>query len=200
MSDLTVKTFDSKLHVIYLSGCVDEEMYKSLNEKLIEINAADNEVIYENEAVLNALGINGTVSLPKIVIYLSTYGGSVYDGLAIYDLLKNIQKLYEIEIICTGKVMSMGIPILLSIDKAHRFATTNATFMIHQISTMAFGTAEQIREDLNETDRLDNILTDIIVQNTKITKNKMKDIHEKKKDWYFNAEEAVKYQLVSAIL
>lgn len=200
MAELTIKTFDYKIHTIHLSGNVDEAMFNTLNEKILEIEAADNEVIYENTAVLGSLGIEVSIARPKIVIYLSTYGGSVYDGLAIYDLLKDVQSEYEIDLICTGKIMSMGTIIMLAIDKDHRFAYKNTSFMIHQIASFAYGKLEDMKQDVNECERLENLMSDIILVNTKLTKKQLRDIYDKKKDWYFNSEEALKIQMISKIL
>lgn len=200
MADLTLKTFDCKIHTVHLSGDVDEAMFNTLNEKILEIEAADNEVIYENTAVLGSLGIEVNIGRPKIVIYLSTYGGVVYDGLAIYDLLKDVQKEYEIDLICTGKIMSMGTIVMLAVDKDHRYAYKNTTFMIHQLSSMSFGKLADLKQDVNECERLNDIVTDILLTNTKITKKQLTDVYEKKKDWYFGAEEAKNMQMIKEVI
>lgn len=200
MAELTLKTFDYKIHTIHLSGEVNESMFNTLNEKILEIEGADNEVIYENTAVLGSLGIEVSVSRPKIVIYLSTYGGVVYDGLAIYDLLKDMQKEYEIDLICSGKIMSMGAIIMLAVDKDHRFAYKNTTFMIHQLASLTMGKLGDMKQDMNECERLENLMSDIILSNTKITKKQLTDVYDKKKDWYFSAEEAQKLQMIKEVI
>lgn len=61
-----------------------------------------------------------------ITAILSTYGGEVYYGLAVYDLLTRYK---NVDIVCVGPVMSAGTIILQA--GRMRLATPNAQFMLH---------------------------------------------------------------------
>ena len=44
MAEFTIKTYDKKLHNIYLKGDVDEDMWNTLVDKINEIKSADLEI------------------------------------------------------------------------------------------------------------------------------------------------------------
>ena len=49
MAEFTLKTFDSKIHNIYLKGDVDEDMWQSLVDKIVEIKSEDDDVSDQNK-------------------------------------------------------------------------------------------------------------------------------------------------------
>ena len=72
--------------------------------------------------------------------------------------------------------------------------------MIHQISAISLGTVKDICERGEELQRLNKQIFDIILKNTKITKEQLDDVYNKKKDWFITAEEAVELGLISEII
>lgn len=78
MADFTIKTFDEKIHNIYLKGDVDEDMWQALVDKINEIRSADDDIADQNLASLMSVGIEAQVIRPAINIYLSTFGGYIY--------------------------------------------------------------------------------------------------------------------------
>ena len=94
--------------------------------------------------------------------------------------------------------MSMGIPILLA--SKTRKAYRNTTFMIHEVSSLSIGKIADMEDEVQETKRLNKILFDIIQNETKITADKLREIYEKKKDWYLTAEEALELGIITEIL
>lgn len=93
-----------------------------------------------------------------IKIYLSTYGGSCYDGFALYDAIVNCPA--PVHIYAMGKVMSMGTIIILAADKA--FAYRNTTFMWHTIaSDKDYGKMFEHITDTEELKRLWGVMTDV---------------------------------------
>jgi hypothetical protein len=71
MADFTIKTFNEKIHNIYLNGDVDEIMWKNLVDSINEIRSEDNDIIDQNVASLASIGLSVTISRPIINIYLS---------------------------------------------------------------------------------------------------------------------------------
>ena len=80
MAEFTIKTFDEKIHNIYIKGEVDEEMWQSLVDKINEIKSADDDIADQNLASLMSVGIEAQIIRPSINIYLCTYGGYLYDS------------------------------------------------------------------------------------------------------------------------
>lgn len=199
-NDLICKQMPDSMD-IYISGDIDEnsleKFRKDINDKLEEID----KIISEQSTVLISLGISREdckIRVPSFNIYINTYGGSVYPGLGICDMIEELTRNYDVNIICSGYIMSMGIPIMLSGTK--RLAHKNTTFMIHEISTFTWDKLSKVKEDVKETERLNNILKDIIVKNSKVTKKEINDWYEKKIDKFMDVEEALKYGLIDEII
>jgi ATP-dependent Clp protease protease subunit len=200
MLEFTIKTFDSKIHNIYLKGDVDEEMWQSLVDKVNEIKTADDDVADQNLATLMSVGIEAQIIRPSINIYLQTYGGYIYEMLAIYDEIKKLTKDYVVNIYCVGKIMSAGTIIMLAVDYENRFAYPNTTFMYHTLSSFTSGKLKDMEENVEEDKRLHKIMWNIIKENTSIPDDKLEEIYKCKKDWYITAEQAKKYKIISKIL
>lgn len=200
MSDFTIKTFDYKIHNIYLKGDVDEIMWQNLVDKINEIKSADEDISDQNIASLMSIGIQAKIIRPPINIYLSTYGGYIYEMLAIYDEIKALTKEYIVNIYCVGKIMSAGTIIMLATDLEHRFAYPNTTFMYHTLSGGCFGKMKDMEEDVEESKRLHKIMWNIYKENTAISDEKLDEIYKCKKDWYITAEQAKKYKIISKII
>ncbi|WP_017776901.1 ATP-dependent Clp endopeptidase proteolytic subunit ClpP [Paraburkholderia kururiensis] len=95
-----------------------------------------------------------------ICFYINSPGGSVYDGLAIYDTMQFIKP--DVSTLCTGFAASMGTFLLAAGHPGKRYALPNARIMIHQPSGGSQGTAAdveiQAKEVLYLRDQLDGVL------------------------------------------
>ena len=200
MPEFTIKTFDTKIHNIYLKGDVDEEMWQTLVDKINEIKSADDDIADQNLASLMSVGIEAEIIRPSINIYLSTFGGYIYDMLSIYDEIKSLKDEYKVNIYCVGKIMSAGTIIMLAADYEHRFAYPSTTFMYHTLAGGSFGKIKDIEENAEECKRLHKIMWNIYKENTAIPDDKLDEIYKCKKDWYITAEQAKKYKIISKIL
>lgn len=196
---MEIKEIESKERTITIFNDVDESSMSSAIEKIFQINQSDEEWIRNLYNILNASCAkfdSSVVEMPHIQVLLSTYGGDVYDGLSLYDAIKNSNT--EVDITCFGKIMSMGIIILLA--SKNRKAYRNTTFMIHEISSGAIGKLADLEESVDEAKRLNKVLFDIIEKETKITKAQLEEIYNKKQDWFLTAEEALKLGIITEII
>ena len=200
MVDFTIKTFDEKIHNIYLKGDVDEDMWQTLVDKINEFRSADDDISDQNMASLLSIGIQAKIIRPVVNIYLSTFGGYIYDMLAIYDEIKALTKEYEVNIFCVGKIMSAGTVIMLATDLEHRFAYQNTTFMYHTLSGGCWGKVKEQEENVEESKRLHKVMWGILKENTSIPEDKLDEIYKCKKDWYITAQQAKKYKIISEII
>jgi len=200
MADFNIKTYDNRLHNIYITGEVDETMWQTFVDKINEIKAADREIDEINVGTLSLFGIEAQAIHPPINIYLNTYGGCIHDMLAIYDEIRVLTTLYEVNIICTGKVMSAGTIIMLAVPLDHRFSYSNTTFMYHSLSAFAFGKIKEMEENVEESKRLHKIMWNIYKTNTAIPKEKLDEIYKSKIDWFITADQAKKYKIISKII
>ena len=198
---MEIKEIETKDRIITLFNEVDESTISSSVEKIFQINQEDEEWIKNVQNVMTASGAKFSpskidIEMPHIQVLLSTYGGSVYDGLALYDAIKASKT--KVDVIIGGKSMSMGTIIMLGSET--RKAYRNTTFMIHEMTSGYLGKLADMENDLGESKRLQKILWDIITSETKITQKQLDDIYEKKKDWYLSAEEALELGLITEII
>ena len=117
-------------------------------------------------------GIRSMIAADKgmpIDVYVNSYGGSVYDGLRLYDVIKG-SRYTPIRVHAEGKIMSMGLIIYLAGDSGHRYAGPNATFMAHSLSSGLWGKMYELKIEVKECERLNNRLIDILEENTNHTK------------------------------
>ena len=85
---------------------------ESAIKEIVKINISDQEYLKQCRqwAVENGQEPS-PAKLTSIEFYLSTYGGACYDGLALHDVLESSNT--PIEVICTGKIMSIGVIVAL---------------------------------------------------------------------------------------
>lgn len=101
-----------------------------------------------------------------IDIYINSFGGSVYDGLALFDVLERLE--CPLRTFCLGSAMSMSLILFLAGDE--RSAFPRATFMAHSLSAGVWGNVQTMEIDLKESQRLNGILLDILADKSKKTK------------------------------
>lgn len=131
-----------------------------------------------------------------IMLYINSPGGSVYDGLAIYDTMMHLK--CDVATVGIGMQASMGAFLLSSGTKGKRSILPHATVMIHQPSSGAQGKITDIEIDLKEGLRLKKLLNEILAKNTGKTIAQIEK--DSDRDYWMSADEAKKYGIVDNIL
>lgn len=133
-----------------------------------------------------------------IKLYINSPGGSVYDGLAIYDTIQFIAP--DVQTIGIGIQASFGAVLLAAGTKGKRFVLPNSRIMMHQPSSSMPGKstiADQeisLKEGLFLKQRLNEILA-------KHTGQKVSKIEkDTDRDFWMSAEEAVAYGLIDQVI
>lgn len=133
-----------------------------------------------------------------ITIYLNTPGGSVVDGLAIYDTIKNVRKKgIIVRIQVCGACMSMGAIILQA--ASHREATEHSAFLLHELSMLSAGSLGQLTDRHKEAERLQSTLNGILIERTGLSENKLKELVERR-DLFLSAQDAKKYKIIDKVV
>lgn len=131
-----------------------------------------------------------------IKLYINCPGGSVTDGLAIYDTMQFIKS--DVSTIAVGLSASMAAVLLSAGAKGKRFALPNAEILIHQVMGGAEGQAVDIKikaeQILKIKDKLNKILSLHTGQDIKRIET------DSDRDYYLNATDAVKYGLVDKVI
>ena len=194
---MEIKQLEPKEKVITFFGEIKSASVESTIKEIVRINLTDQEYTQEctQWAIDNKLSPM-TVTLTPIELYLSTYGGGCYEGLALYDIIEASQT--PIEVVCTGKIMSMGIIVALGakVRKGYR----NTTFMIHQVSGISLGTLRDMEETVAEVSRINDMLFKVIKSKTKITEERLNQVIQQKQDWIITAEEALELGIITELL
>ena len=146
--------------------------------------------------VAQLLHLEGQDPDKDIQLYINSPGGSITDGMAIYDTMQYIK--CDVSTICVGMAASMGAFLLSAGAKGKRIALPNAEIMIHQPSA---GTQGQITDMALHLKRL------VIIKkrmNTLLAANCGKSVEQVtadcERDNFMTAEEALEYGLIDKII
>ena len=144
--------------------------------------------------VSQLLSLEAEDNSEPITMYINSPGGSVTDGLAIYDIMQNLS--CPIITIGVGMAASMGAILLASGDK--RYCTKNATVMIHQPLGGAQGQATEIEIAACRIVKLKRKLYTILSQHSKTNYATIEKACER--DNYLEPEEALTLGLIDGII
>jgi ATP-dependent Clp protease protease subunit len=131
-----------------------------------------------------------------IALYINSPGGSVYDGMAIYDTMQFVRP--DVSTLCTGFAASMGTFLLNAGTKGKRFALPNARIMIHQPSGGSQGTAADVAIQAQEVLYLRERLNAITAERTGKTVEEI--ARDTDRDNFMSAAEARDYGLIDEVL
>lgn len=166
-----------------------------LNERIVFLG----EQVDENTAnvvVAQLLHLAYVDSKKDIKLYINSPGGSVYDGMAIYDTMQYIKP--DVMTIGIGLQASMGAFLLSSGAKGKRFILPHSKVMIHQPTIGTRGKVTDTEIDLKEGIAVKEMLADLFAKNTGQKLSKVKDDMER--DYWMTPEEAKTYGLVDKVI
>lgn len=172
------------------------DIYSRLLEDRIIFLGEDVNEHTANVVVAQLLHLANEDPKADIQLFINSPGGSVYDGMAIYDTIQYIKP--DVQTVGIGLQASMGAFLLSSGTKGKRFVLPNSRIMIHQPSSGTQGKVTDQEISLRESIRIKKLLNDILAKNTGQKLSKIeKDVD---RDYWMGAAEAVKYGLVDKII
>lgn len=134
----------SKLYtnrILFLGTEIDSDVANIINSQLLHLQMEDKR--------------------KPITIYINTPGGSVYDGLSIYDTMNSIE--CPVYTTCVGLAASMGSVLLAAGEKGHRMALPHSRVLLHQpIGGTGRAQASDIEIINNEIQKLKKELFEIL--------------------------------------
>lgn len=134
--------------------------------------------------------------IKDITLYINSPGGSVSDGLAIYDTMQYIKP--DVATVCIGHAASMGAFLLAGGAKGKRYILPNAEVMIHQPLGGMQGQASDMAIAMRHMEKIKEKLTKYLAKNTNQPYDTV--LQDTDRDNWMSAEEAVNYGLVDKIL
>jgi len=138
--------------------------------------------------------------LEDIKFYISTYGGSADDMMAIYDMMRLTKLNRDIETIGMGKIMSAGTLILASGTRGKRKIMRNCRVMLHAVSAGSMGTIHNLQNEMEEIQNIQDSYIRTLCAETLLTKRQLKKMLDQKVNVYLTAEEAVEYGLADEVI
>ncbi|MBQ9467032.1 MAG: ATP-dependent Clp endopeptidase proteolytic subunit ClpP [Muribaculaceae bacterium] len=131
-----------------------------------------------------------------ISLYINSPGGSVYDGLGIYDTMQYIQS--DVSTICTGMAASMAAVLLVAGEKGKRYALKHSRVMIHQPMGGIQGQASDIEITSREIIKLKQELYRIIADHSGQDYDRV--YADSDRDYWMTAAEALDYGMIDRVL
>jgi len=174
--DLELKLF--KARKVFLWTDVNDESARGLVTRLLTLDVED--------------------PGKEITLYINSPGGTIHEGMAIYDAMRAIRS--PVSTVCVGMAASMGAVLLACGARGRRFAWPHARVMIHQPLIMGTitGTATDLDIRARETLRYREELNRILAEKT--GKSPEQIAEDTDRDYFMSAEEAMEYGLIDRII
>lgn len=156
--------------ILYLGSEVDSDVANILTSQLLYLEMQDPKA--------------------QITMYINSPGGSIYDGLAIYDTMQYVS--CPISTMCTGLAASMASVLLCAGENGQRYALPHSRVLLHQpLGNTGFGQASDIEIYSREILKLKNEIYQIISEHTGQTIGKI--TIDADRDHWLTAKEAIEY-------
>ncbi|MDY4856552.1 MAG: ATP-dependent Clp protease proteolytic subunit [Candidatus Ventricola sp.] len=164
-----------KDRVVFLRGEVNEQLANSIVAQLLFLEMEDPDA--------------------EISMYINSPGGSVTDGMAIFDTMRYIKP--KVRTVCLGMAASMGAFLLMAGEPGMRLALPNSEVMIHQPSGGASGQATDVQLHAEWLLRTKNKMNGLMEEMTGQPLEKIQ--RDVERDYFMTAEEALKYGIIDEI-
>ena len=164
-----------KDRVVFLRGEVNQATANSIVAQLLFLEMEDPEA--------------------EISMYINSPGGSVTDGMAIFDTMRSIKP--KVRTVCLGMAASMGAFLLMAGEPGMRYALPNSEVMIHQPSGGASGQATDVQLHAQWLLRTKNKMNTLMSEMTGQELSKIQQDVER--DYFMTAQEALEYGIIDKI-
>jgi len=132
----------------------------------------------------------------EISLYINCPGGAIYPGLAVYDTMQQVHA--PISTIAVGWTASLGTVLLAAGTKGRRYALPHATIHMHPAAGMARGSAPDVQIQLNELQRMQGLLQQLLAKHTGQPLERIKQDFDR--DYFMDPIEAREYGLIDEVL
>ena len=153
---------------LLLSECISPKAVAAVVKDIFDINRDDDkkEELYKNR------------ERKPIRLFINSYGGNVYDGLALVDIIRRSKT--PVHTVCSGSCMSMALWVWLF--GARRFIGEAATLMFHDISLFALDKTEGIKQELKEMIRIQEMPVAEITGSSLLKEETLRDYISRKSE------------------
>lgn len=166
-----------------------------LRDRIIFIGTPINDFV-ANAVVAQMLFLQMDDPKKDISLYINCPGGSVTDGMAIYDTMNFLQ--CDIVTYCVGQAASMATLLLAAGTKGKRYALPNSRVMMHQPTGGATGQTSDISIAAKEILRWRAQMNELLANHTNKTAAEIAS--DSDRDFYLTAKEAMEYGIVDKVI
>ena len=166
-----------------------------LRDRIIFVGTPINDFV-ANAVVAQMLFLQMEDPKKDISLYINSPGGSVTDGMAIYDTMNFLQ--CDVVTYCVGQAASMSTLLLSAGTKGKRYALPNSRVMMHQPTGGATGQTADISIAAREIVRWRQRMNELIAKHTNKTVEEI--TADSDRDFYLTAEEALEYGIVDRVI
>tara|TARA_B110000285_G_scaffold39534_1_gene43044 strand:+ start:438 stop:1034 length:597 start_codon:yes stop_codon:yes gene_type:complete len=166
-----------------------------LRDRIIFIGTPINDFV-ANAVVAQMLFLQMDDPKKDISLYINCPGGSVTDGMAIYDTMNFLQ--CDIVTYCVGQAASMATLLLAAGTKGKRYALPNSRVMMHQPTGGATGQTSDISIAAKEILRWRAQMNELLAHHTNKTAEEIAS--DSDRDFYLTAKEAMEYGIVDKVI
>ena len=149
-----------------------------------------------NSIVQQLIGLQLDDATKPITLYINSPGGSIVDGMAIYDTIRRSSA--PVHAVVVGMAASMGAVILSGCKKGERAILPHGEVLLHQPLGGARGQATDIEISANRILKMKKTLLQILADNSGHPFEKLEEDCDR--DYWLDADEALKYGMVDKIL
>ena len=166
-----------------------------LKDRIVFLGSAIDDTV-ANVVIAQLLHLESNDPDKDIYMYINSPGGSVYAGLAIYDIMQYIRP--DVSTICIGQALSMGAFLLTAGAENKRFTLPNSRIMIHQPLGGVQGQASDIEIQTQEILLLKQKLHALLHKHTKQPLKKIAT--DSDRNYFMSAIEAKEYGLIDEVI
>ena len=148
-----------------------------------------------NRIVAQLLFLEADDPEKDIFLYINSPGGSVYDGLGIFDTMQHVKP--DVHTVCVGLAASMGAFLLCAGTKGKRSSLLHSRIMIHQPLGGARGQASDIRIQADEILFIKDKLNKELSERTGQPIERIRE--DTDRDFYMSPSEAVEYGIIDNV-
>jgi len=161
--------------ILWVAGPVNDQMATVVHKQLMFLDSVENR---------------------DITMHIDSPGGSVKSGLSMVDVMEYIKS--DIVTVNTGMAASMGSILLGAGTKGKRYSLRFSKVMLHQSSGGFGGNIQDAKIDFQEWEKVNKILFDLL--GSYCSKDPEVVMQDATRDFWMDAEEAVKYGIIDEII
>ena len=166
-----------------------------LNDRIIVLSEDVNDTT-ASLVVAQLLYLEGQDPDKDISLYINSPGGSVTDGMAIYDTMQYIKS--DVQTVCLGQAASAAAILLASGTKGKRLALPNAEIMIHQPSAGTQGQITDMAIHLKRLEVVKSRMNRILAENTGKSYDEV--VRATERDNFLTPEQALEFGIIDRVL